>query len=188
MNIDPELLPLGARSADEWETYIREADPVAAIFERAARIYEFRQECRARHGKQGGSRFAEFMFQRFGMAQATASHWAMLGAEAHELCDNVTKFAPDWGAAYKFTRLPKPAQKRLLEAGALIDRKAVTTERANNRRAVKLRSEGKSLRAIAEAISKSGHQLSHAAVQRILRDAEQNTAATTATKRSPKAR
>ena len=50
-NVDPatgEWLGSGpdAWSDDEWEKFIREADPVTAILERARRIHEFREHCR----------------------------------------------------------------------------------------------------------------------------------------------
>lgn len=124
-----ELIPAGTRSDDEWELYIREADPAVAILERCERCFEFQTECKAKHGKQGGSRYAEFMRDRFGYSETTSSHLAIVGRETPKLCSNATKFAPDWTAFYDFTRLPAPAQQRLLESDALIDRKAVATER-----------------------------------------------------------
>lgn len=123
----------GSRDDSEWESYIRAADPAAAIFERARRIYKFQQHCKAEHGKQGGSRFAEFMAERFGMAQASASHWAIIGAKAPELSIQNTKFAPEWTTIYDFIRLPEDKQIALLEAPGVIDRKAVSAIRSSEK-------------------------------------------------------
>ena len=49
------------------------------------------------------------MLARFKMKRGVASNWAKLGQAAPELHDNVVKFAPDWRAAYDFTRLPEAA-------------------------------------------------------------------------------
>lgn len=56
------------------------------------------------HGKQGGSRFAEFAKARFGMRKAIASMWVAIG-EQDQLFDDVKLFAGDYRAFYEFTRL-----------------------------------------------------------------------------------
>lgn len=119
----------GSRDDSEWESYIRDADPAAAIFERARRIYEFQQHCKSEHGKQGGSRFAEFMVERFGYAASTASEWAKIGSDP-KLFARCEKFSPEWTAVRDFTRLPEEKQIALLEAPGVIDRKAVSAIRS----------------------------------------------------------
>lgn len=86
---------------------------------------------RASHGKQGGSRFAEFMEERFGMRKSAAGGWAAIGSSALELSSNAGKFAVDWSAIYDFTRLPEDKQIELLEAPGVIDRKAVKRRRSS---------------------------------------------------------
>jgi len=120
-----EIVEAGTLDDPQWEAYIREADPSAAIFERARRIHAFQLHCRQAHGKAGGSRFSEFMLERFGMAQTLASCWSMVGSKAPELIDNVNKFSADWRSIYDFTRLPEEQQAALLEAPGVIDRKAI---------------------------------------------------------------
>jgi N6-adenosine-specific RNA methylase IME4 len=120
-----ELVLAGSRDDAQWEQYIREADPAAAIFERARRIFEFQQQCKKEHGKQGGSRFAEFMKARFRIDKGTASGWASIGAATPKLLDNVQHFAADFLAVRDFVRLPEEQQVALLEAPGVIDRKAI---------------------------------------------------------------
>jgi N6-adenosine-specific RNA methylase IME4 len=128
-----ELVLAGSRDDAQWEQYIREADPAAAIFERAHRIYEFQKHCKAEHGKQGGSRFAEFMAGRFGYAPSTSTSWAKIGEASPKLFSNAEKFAPDWTTVYSFTRLPDEQQVALLEAPGIIDRKAVAAAKIDKR-------------------------------------------------------
>lgn len=126
--MDSEFLGSGQPSwtDDEWEKYIREADPAQAIVERGRRIYEYSEDCKKKDGKRGGSRFGEFMAARFGMSQSTASRWKRIGENAALLIRNPNKFTADWNAVYDFTRLPSDAQAELLAGEELISQKTVT--------------------------------------------------------------
>ncbi len=90
-----EILDHGHRTEDEWETYIREVGIENAILERARRWHEFYQDCQANHGKQGGSRFAEFAKARFGMKQSVAARWSLIGEHHGQLIRDANKFAAD---------------------------------------------------------------------------------------------
>jgi N6-adenosine-specific RNA methylase IME4 len=115
-----------AWSDDEWETYIREADPATAIVERGRRIFQFSEDCREKYSKRGGSYFSEFMAQRFGMSQPVAASWKRIGENARLLICNANKFTADWSAMVGFTRLPSDAQAELLKGDELISRKTIT--------------------------------------------------------------
>ena len=133
--MEAELLPAGSLSDDEWEAYIREADPSIAIVERGKRIHAFSSSCKERHGKQGGSYFSLFMSERFGMAQSTASQWRQIGKSADELIDIINKFSPDWLGLYLFTTCDQDAKTKLLEhaeeTGERLDQKLV--QKAKNK-------------------------------------------------------
>lgn len=124
-----EILGREDRSDNEWEDYIRSANPANMIVERGKRIFEYALDCKNRYQKQGGSHFKEFMLARFGMAQSTASQWVMVGKNSEKLISNANKFAPDWTAFYEFTRLDSDQEQKLLtsieENGGLIDRKRI---------------------------------------------------------------
>jgi N6-adenosine-specific RNA methylase IME4 len=132
-NMDPatgEWLGSGpdAWADDEWEKFIREADPVTAILERARRIHEFREHCRRAHGKQGGSRFSEFMLARFRASRSVASQWDSIGRKADELFTISKQFASDWRAAYEYTALLRKNPEAcvyLLEHYPEINQKAI---------------------------------------------------------------
>lgn len=111
---------------------------------------------------------------------SAVAHW-----ERERIAERVKDAKAEQHRQGKFRGGSRPFGYQLADDGSLVPDQR---EQRAIRRAVKLRSEGKSLRAIAETISKSGHQLSHAAVQRILRDAEPSIAATTASKPSARAR
>jgi hypothetical protein len=120
-------------SDDEWETFIREANPTSAIVERARRIFTFFEHCRENHGSKGGSRFSAFMAQRFGMAQSSASQWKRIGENADKLIDIINKFTPDWLAFYLFTRLAPDLQQQLLAGPDLISQKTIKALTADAR-------------------------------------------------------
>jgi len=122
-----EILDHGHRTEDEWETYIREVGIENAILERARRWHEFYRDCQANHGKQGGSRFAEFAKARFGYSQQTGSAWVCIGRDAPKLTDNVSKFSADYRAFYEFTRLDGPQRQQLLNGPGKITREAITS-------------------------------------------------------------
>ena len=65
----------------------------SALLEYGKRWYEFQQWCKENYGKQGGSKYSEFALERFGMKQALASHWAIIGNHHDELSTINTKFA-----------------------------------------------------------------------------------------------
>jgi hypothetical protein len=116
---------------DSWENYIREVETsaVECVIESCKRWLEFYEDCRENHGKQGGSMFAQFAKERFGISPSTASHRAHVGRYAEELCSNATKFTEDWSALYDYTRLDQPQKQRLIEqaeqTGQKIDRAAI---------------------------------------------------------------
>jgi hypothetical protein len=123
----------GSWSDDEWESFIREANPTSAIVERARRIFTFFEHCRENHGSKGGSRFSAFMAQRFGMAQSLASRWCRIGKQADELIHITNKFSPDWSAFYEFTKLAPDLQQQLLAGPDLISQKTIKALTADTR-------------------------------------------------------
>ena len=130
-----EVLEKGQRSDEEWESYIRSASAESAIIERGRRWLEFYEHCRTNHGKRGGSHFAIFAKERFGLAAGTAAHWVSLGRNHAELCRNTTKFAPDWSAMYAFGLLSPENKKTLLLSDQKIDQKAIKNLLADQKKA-----------------------------------------------------
>jgi hypothetical protein len=123
----------GSWTDDEWESFIREANPTSAIVERARRVFTFFKHCQDKHGKQGGSKFTAFMLQRFGMQKSAASAWKRIGQEAEKLSSINGKFAEDWTAFYQFTRLAEDLQQQLLAGPSLISQKTIKALTADAR-------------------------------------------------------
>ena len=124
--IAPEILGPTERTDDEWESYIRAADPVNAIFERAKRIYEFWTD---RQTAQGGSDFSAFMAERFGLSKPKASMWRRIGEEFDNIEQLQSRFAPDWRGIYLFITAPPEVRQKLIASGATIDQKTVSAAR-----------------------------------------------------------
>ena len=133
-----EYLPIGAKTDDEWEDYIRESDPGKAIPEYGRRWLEFYQECRTEHSKQGGSRFREFVERRFGKSAAWASKWVAIGKEADLLFSITKKFDADWDAYYQFTTLPEEKRQALLEGPEKISQRLVKASKTKAKRKERL--------------------------------------------------
>jgi hypothetical protein len=113
---------------DDWEGYIRSAGVSTAMLEYGKRWYEFKLWCQEHHGKQGGSMFAQFALERFGMKHNLASAWVSIGFNHKELVSIADKFAPDYTAICDYTKLGPEQKTRLIESldeGEKIDRKAI---------------------------------------------------------------
>lgn len=140
--VDGDLFERGARTDDEWETYIREASVEHAIIERGKRWSEFFDECHDKHGKQGGSRFAEFADKHFGISKAIAALWVRIGRASIELFDIVKHFSADYRTIADFLKFSPEVKSMLLESGELIDRKAIKSAKAAILQAKRARQHG----------------------------------------------
>lgn len=131
-----EVMPAGDRAGwtdDEWDAYIRAADPGEAIKARAVRIYEFADECPR---CQGGSHFSAFMRERFGLSQPAASLQRRLG---EELISNTNKFesltiADDWYAWAGVATADDSVVEQLAEEGGIVDQKRIKEAKREHKR------------------------------------------------------
>ena len=91
---------------DQWEGWIRSTDgkAVEMIIERGKAWLEVYEDCKAKHGKQGGSEFSKFAKKRFRMSPSQATMWTKIGRNADELFIIDKKLAPDRSAIYDYTR------------------------------------------------------------------------------------
>jgi hypothetical protein len=116
------------KTFDSWEDYIRGANVATAILDYGKRWYEFQQWCKEKYPKQGGSMFAQFAIERFGMKKDSSSKWAKIGSYYNELSRIARKLSPDYTAVLEYTKLEPEQKERLLNSlddNQKIDRKAI---------------------------------------------------------------